>query len=256
MRKKWKEWIRVFIVKKPARAILIAILILNVVLFGLAAAIISALAPTSIEHRGFWASLYYTMSMILDAGCIQYVIEDIGEASVALIIVCMATVLLGMITFTGAVIGYVTNTISNFIENSKSGMRALKISDHTIILNWNSRASEIVNDLLYTQQREVIVVLVSDNADDVELEIEERIGATLKAEMKKIVDESAGMPFFKRIQYKRKHYVRNRLKIIVREGETYSTKQLNDISISQAKTVILLTKDVQNSLCQYGNTER
>ncbi len=256
MRKKWKEWIRVFIVKKPARAILIAILILNVVLFGLAAMIISALAPTSIEHRGFWASLYYTMSMILDAGCIQYVIEDIGEASVALIIVCMATVLLGMITFTGAVIGYVTNTISNFIENSKSGMRALKISDHTIILNWNSRASEIVNDLLYTQQREVIVVLVSDNADDVELEIEERIGATLKAEMKKIVDESAGMPFFKRIQYKRKHYVRNRLKIIVREGETYSTKQLNDISISQAKTVILLTKDVQNSLCQYGNMER
>ncbi len=256
MRKKWKEWIRVFIVKKPARAILIAILILNAVLFALAAGIISALAPASIEHHGFWASLYYTMSMILDAGGIQYVVEDIGETSVALIIVCMVTVLIGMITFTGAVIGYVTNTISNFIENSKSGMRALKISDHTIILNWNSRASEIVNDLLYTGQREVVVVLVSENPEDVELEIEERIGATLKAEAEKLEAESKGMPFFKRIQYKREHYLRNRLKVIVREGETYSTKQLNDISISQARTVILLTKDVQNSICQYGNMER
>ena len=244
MRKKWKEWIRVFIVKKPARAILIAILILNVVLFALAAGIISALAPASIEHHGFWASLYYTMSMVLDAGGIQYVVEDIGETSVALIIVCMVTVLIGMITFTGAVIGYVTNTISNFIENSKSGMRALKISDHTIILNWNSRASEIVNDLLYTGQREVVVVLVSENPEDVELEIEERIGATLKAEAEKLEAETKGMPFFKRIQYKREHYLRNRLKVIVREGETYSTKQLNDISISQARTVILLTKDI------------
>ena len=56
----------------------------------------------------------------------------------------LLAVLIGMITFTGAVIGYVTNYISNFIENSKSGARSLKVSRHTVILNWNSRASEIL----------------------------------------------------------------------------------------------------------------
>ena len=194
--------------------------------------------------------------MVLDAGCIDNVVADIGQSGVALILVCIATVLLGMITFTGAVIGYVTNVISNFIENSKSGTRALKVSGHTVILNWNSRASEIVNDLLFTGKRELVVVLVSEDAEGVEREIGERISATLKAEQKQLAEEVAGMSFFKGFRHIATHRTKNRLVTIVREGETYSTKQLNDIAIAQADTVILLTKNVQNSLCQYGNVER
>ena len=135
MFKKLKEKLSVFVVKYPTRTILIAILVLNVLLFVIAALLISALAPKSLEHSGFWSSIFYTVSMILDAGCIQYVVAEIGEASVGLIIVCMLTVLLGMITFTGAVIGYISNYISGFIENSRSGSRALKISGHRVILN-------------------------------------------------------------------------------------------------------------------------
>lgn len=168
MFRKLKERFSIFIVKKPSLAILLAILILNLVLFAMAAAIISWLAPKSLSHSGFWESVYYTITMILDAGCIDNVIADIGEASVALIIVCLATVLIGMITFTGAVVGYVTNYISSFIENSKSGNRALKVSGHTVILNWNSRASEIINDLLYTGRRETVVILSSQNANSIE----------------------------------------------------------------------------------------
>lgn len=252
---KLKERIRIFAVKNPSQTILIAILILNLVLLALSAAVISALAPKSLAHSGFWASIYYTVSMIFDAGCIQYVVADIGEASVALIIVCMMTVLVGMITFTGAVIGYVTNIISNFIENSKSGNRALKISDHTVILNWNSRANEIVNDLLYTGKRENVVVLVSDGAEAVEREIGDRISATLKEDARQLQLASAKLPFFARLRYRRKYRTRNRVTVIVREGDTYSTKQLNDISLSQARTVIILTKNIQNSLCEYGNAE-
>ena len=253
MHRKIKERISVFVVKNPARAILIAILLLNLLLFFIAAAVISSLAPKSLQYNGFWPSLFYTVSMVLDAGCVQYVIADIGEASVALIIFCIITVMLGMITFTGAVIGYVTNIISNFIENSKSGERALKVSGHTVILNWNSRASEIVNDLLYTGKRELVV---SEGADAVEREISERISATLKQDQRMHEAETNGMSFFSKLRYWQKHHLKNRLTTIVREGETYSTKQLNDIAISQADTVILLTKDIQNSLCQYGNIER
>ena len=254
--KKLKERISVFVVKNPTRAILIAILVLNVVLFMLAALIISALSPKSLANHGFWSSVFYTISMILDAGCIQFVIEDIGQASVGLILACMVTVLIGMITFTGAVIGYVTNYISNFIENSKSGARSLRVSGHTVILNWNSRASEIVNDLLYTGERETVVVLVSENGASVEREINERLSATLKADQQALREESAAMSSLARWSYIRKHRTHNRVTIIVREGDTYSTKHLNDISLSQAKTVILLTKDEQNSVCRFGNLER
>ena len=238
MFKKFKEWLSIFIIKNPRRAILIAILLMNILLFVLASLIISALSPDSLKQDGFWASLYYTISMVLDAGCIEYVIADIGEANVVLIIICLVTVLIGMITFTGAVIGYVTNYISNFIDNANSGVRALKTSGHTIILNWNSRASEIINDMLYTGKKETVVVLVMENADAVKREIDDRLSATFKEEQAK------------------GNHLKNSLTIIVREGETYSTKQLTDIAIQQAATIILLSKDVQNTQCKYDFQER
>ena len=256
MLKKIKERISIFVVKNPSITILIAILILNIVLFGAAAAIISCLAPKSLAYTGFWPSVFYTISMILDAGCMEYVISDIGEASVALIVVCIFTVLLGMITFTGAVVGYVTNYISRFIEDSQSGNRALKVSQHTVILNWNSRASEIVNDLLYTGKREIVVVLAGQDPEGILHEINERLSATLKSETAAVRRESADMPLLPRLMYRRKHRLKNNVTVIVREGETYSTKQLTDISISQASSIILLTKEYQNEVCRYGNTER
>ncbi|MCD8117704.1 MAG: hypothetical protein LUE21_11480 [Oscillospiraceae bacterium] len=230
--KKLREKLNIFVVKTPALAILLGILLLNILLFAVSALIISALAPSSLESSGFWVSVFYTISMILDAGCISYVIADVGEAGVGLVIVCMLTVIIGMITFTGAVIGYVTNAISNFIENSQSGRRALRISGHTVILNWNSRASEIVNDLLYTGKKEVIVILVNEGAEAVERELNDRLSDTVHREN-----------------------VKNRLTVIVREGETFSTKQLTDISILTAKNIIILSSDYQNTMCKYEYRE-
>ena len=256
MLRKIREKISIFTVKNPSLTILVAILILNIILFAVAAAIISWLAPKSMTYTGFWPSVFYTISMVLDAGCMEYVIADIGETNVALIFVCVITVLIGMITFTGAVVGYVTNYISNFIENSKSGNRALKASGHTVILNWNSRASEIVNDLLYTGKRETVVVLASQKPNEIEQEISERLSATLKDALQAIKEESADYPLLKRIVYRARHKMKNNVTVIVREGETYSTKQLSDVSISQASSVILLTKEFQSEVCQYENHER
>ena len=256
MFKKIREKMSVFTVKNPSLTILVAILILNIILFATSAAIISWLAPKSLAYTGFWSSVFYTISMILDAGCIEYVIADIGESSVALIVVCLITVLIGMITFTGAVVGYVTNYISSFIENSKSGNRTLKVSEHTVILNWNSRASEIVNDLIYTEKKETVVILANQEPCEIEQEINERLSATLKSEVMAIRNESIDLPRIKRLLYRYKHRPKNNVIVIARQGETYSTKQLNDISILQARSVIILTKEYQNEVCQYGNHER
>jgi hypothetical protein len=146
--KKLREWISVRVAKSPGPMVLLGILLANLGLFCVAAVVISHLAPSSLAHRDFWSCVFYTISMILDAGCVQYVVEDVGEAGVALILVCIFTIIAGMVIFAGAVIGYMTNWISQFIENANSGSRRLLMSDHFVILNWNSRASEIVNDLL------------------------------------------------------------------------------------------------------------
>lgn len=256
MRKKFREYVSVFTAKKPSLTILVAIFLLNVILFALAATVISQLAPPSLADHGFWASVFYTISMVLDAGCVEYVIADVGQASVILVIVCLLVVLIGMITFTGAVVGYVTNYISSFIENARGGRRALTAFGHTVILNWNSRASEIVNDLYYTGKRELVVVLANQDAEAIEQEIGERLSATLAQEALAVRRESEDFPALRRAWYRLTHRPKSRVTVIVREGETYSTKQLQDVSLSQAASVILLTKEYQNETCRFGNQER
>ena len=245
-----REYISLQIAKYPRRLILLVILLLNVCLIMLAALIVSKLAPSTLQNRGFWASVFYTITMILDAGCISSVIEDVGQASVAVIFTCLLTVVIGMITFTGAVIGYVTNYISNFIENSNKGAHKLLLSEHTVILNWNNRASEILNDLLYSEEPEDVVVLVSEEKEAIEREIAERLSDTLTREYQTLLERSKDMPWINRLHYRRTNRLRNRVCVVVRQGDTYSTKQLNDISLSQAKTVIILNQSVNNAACR------
>lgn len=244
---KWVERISVFIAKDPSKAILLLILVFNLAFFFLSALVISWLSPSTLQYSGFWASVFYTVSMILDAGCIQFVVADVGHAGVAIIIFCLLVVIVGMITFSGAVIGYITNTIAAFIEHANAGMRKVKISGHTVILNWNSRAAEIVNDLLYSENPEKVVILVEDGKELVEREIADRIAYTLEKERKTLLQRCQKMGRLAALKVFHANRLRNRLTIIVKEGDPYSTKQLNDVSLDQAKAIIILCREQQTA---------
>lgn len=255
MKRKFNEWLSVQLVKNPGGMVLCTILLFNVIFFLLASLVISALSLKGTEHMGFFEAAFCTVTMILDAGCIQFVIEDIGKSGVLIAVVCLSIVFIGMISFTGAVIGYITNTISNFVENANAGARKLKISKHTVILNWNTRASEIVNDLLYCTTHQKVVVLVNGRKKEIEKEIEERISDTITRENEAVIAEYADLPFLKRAIMLRKHrFVRN-LTVIVREGDVFSSKQLRDISLEHAKDVIILGNDINNTVCKFEHKE-
>ena len=120
MKRKIREWFSIQLVKNPGRVVLFSILFFNIIFFIVSALIIRSLSLSGTEKMGFFEAAFYTVTMILDAGCIQFVISDIGQSGVAVAIVCLAIIVIGMVSFTGAVIGYVTNTISSIIDNSNS----------------------------------------------------------------------------------------------------------------------------------------
>ncbi len=253
--RRFKEWFSIQLAKHPARVVLLAILLFNVVFFISAALVIKNLALNGTEEMSLFEAAFYTITMILDAGCIQFVVADIGESGIAIAVVCLVIVLIGMVSFTGAVIGYVTNYISNFIENSNSGMRRLRISYHLVILNWNTRASEIINDLLYCRKRQKVVVLVGGRKKEIQKEIEERITDTIHRENSALLLRCRKLGLRKYFVYFREK-LHNNLTVILREGDVFSAKQLHDISIERARSVVILGNDVNNSICQYGNRER
>lgn len=254
--KKISERISILIAKSPDKSVLLLILLLNITFFMIAAFTISQLAPDTLVDRGFWSSVFYTITMILDAGCISYVVENVGQTSVAVIIICLLIVLIGMITFTGAVVGYITNYISSFIEDSNAGKSKLRISGHVIILGWNSRGAEIITDYIYTKRKEDVVVLVREGKEDVLEEINNRITDTISSENAKLQTELAAkqMGFFERRSYIREKRVKRNVSVIVREGDILSKAQLDNVSIDKAQTIIILGKDYQNGK-KYGVDE-
>ncbi len=243
MAKKAKEWISVQVAKNPGAVVLAAILLFNLIFFIVSALVISNFAMSGTEKMNFIEAAFCTITMILDAGCVQFVIEDIGEANVVVAIICLLIIFIGMVSFTGAVIGYITNYISSFIENANTGTNKLSVSGHVVILNWNTRASEIVNDLIFCERPQTVVVLSSTQKEVIEKIINERLNDTIERENRILKEKLSSESFFKRhIEYSRQK-LRNRLIVIVREGDVYSSKQLHDISIERAKTIIILGND-------------
>ena len=239
--KKIREWISIQSVKAPKLIVLLVILLANFLFLSIAAFVIMWLAPPYLEPTDYWSCIYYAITMLL-SGYIEIVVWDIGATGAAILIFCVFTVILGMVVFTGAVIGYVTEFIAGFIEDADSNSKKLHISNHTIILNWNTRAAEIVNELLSKNTKEKVVVLVKENRDDVLSDIEERLSDTLEAENEIVKESAANLSFFKRRKYIRNNTLRNKLTIVVREGESWSTRQLSGISIETAKSVIILSE--------------
>lgn len=249
---KFRIWLSVQIAKHPKRVVLVLIILFNVLFITVSAAVISSLSLRGTEKMNFFYAAYYTVTMILDAGCIESVIKDIGTSGVALTLTCLAVIIIGMITFTGAVIGYLTNILNDFIENASAGNTRLYLSDHTVILNWNARAPEIVNDLLYSDNKETVVALVKSGSDEIKKEIEERLYNTIEKENADVSKKAEKMDFFARRRYLKNNKLGNNVTFIVIEGNIFSQKQLKDIRIDLAKAVIILSNDPSDSALEGG----
>jgi len=243
--RKLREKVNIYVAKTPQKAVLIGIMLFNVVFILIAAAIISIMSHSlsGMSASNFGVAIYKTITMILDAGCIDSIIADVGKAGAAAAIVCVIVIIVGMVFFTGAVIGYVTNGISAFIESKNNGKNHLVISDHVVIINWNTSASEIINGFLYAQKPVKVVVFVTDHKEEIEEEIRNRLDTTLNQTMERLLEASKDMSRFGKKKYIREHKLKDYITYIVREGDVGSASDLDDICISKAKDVIIMDNE-------------
>ena len=217
------EWGSIRFNQKPRSMMLLFIILLNVLILLISAWVISAVALPGNTHMGFFTAVYNTLTMILDAGRIESIIQNPGNTNLFLIIFCLVVIVVSMITFTGALIGYVTNVISNLINTANNSSVPLRISDHFVILGWNNRASEIINDLLFCPDPQKVVVLADSSREEIITEIRERLADTLAHENRDLAASVPNAPWFCRKIWFHRRKLRNRLTIIVREGDIFSS---------------------------------
>lgn len=248
MFKKFKEWFSLQLSKNPGSIIVGTILLFNVAFVLLAALAITLFSRDAAEPILYPEALFYTVTMLFDAGCINYIVTNFSTTETVLTFASVVITLIGMLLFTGAVIGYITNFISDFISNANKGNRKLVMSSHVVILNWNSRASEIINDLLYSKTKQKVVVLVNGNKEAIQKEIEERLEDTITRENKETRKEAKGYSFFKKHAFLSQNLIRNnKVVVVVKQGDIFSSKQLNDISLAKARMIVILESDFNNS---------
>ena len=249
------EWESFRFSRKPHSMMLMLILFVNVLLVLLAAWVISAVAMPNSGNTGFFTAVYNTFTMILDAGCIESVITDPAGANIFLIIFCLVVIVVCMITFTGALIGYATNVVSNLIENANANSIKLRISGHVAVLGWNTRASEIINDLLYCKEKQKVVVLSEGNREAILDEINERLADTIERENAALEESVRQMPRLKKFFYMHKHKLRNNVAVVVREGDVFSAVHLNNIQLNKAKSIIILGKDLRSAIREGASSD-
>ncbi len=215
---KKNQWLTILKEKKPGLLIVIGLGLFNVAFLALFSLIVYLMK----EDMTYFTAMFNCLAMMLDPGCISGVVD--GTEQVVLCIVCFVVVLVGLIAFTGSVIGYVSNIISNFIEKATNGKNKLDLDNHVIILNWNDRGIEIINEYLLLQKKMIIVVLSNKEREIIEQNINDTIFATI-----------------------REKNIKNKLSIIIRSGSVFSSQQLIDISIDTAKTILVLEEHVDNN---------
>ncbi len=221
---KKNQWLTILKEKKPGLLIVVGLALFNVLFLAFFSLIVSLMG-----NMPYFTAMFNCLAMMLDPGCISGVVD--GTEQVILCIICFIVVIVGLIAFTGSVIGYVSNIISDFIEKANNGKNKLNLDDHIIILNWNDRGLEIINEYLLLEEKAVIVVLSNKDRELIEQQVKDTIFATM-----------------------REKGIKNKLSTIIRSGSVFSSQQLIDISIDTAKTVIVLEEGTDtNPLTEDGN---
>lgn len=252
MFRKFKEWYCVVRAKNPTRIVLYTILMINVLILLLMTSIILFIQYCRGSGTNFILQAYKMLLMMIGAIDINDVLDQTARWDVHTVFLAIFYLLLifaTMLSFTGALIGYLTNKISHYVERSNAGAHRLDLSGHIIILNWNNRAAEIINDMLFKQKRERVVVMVQENKENIETEIKDRLSDTIRTVNQQLSEQHKALPFLHRRGAIRKNKLHNMLTIIVRQGDIFATERLMDVSVGQAKSIMILYPGYSNYGC-------
>jgi len=138
-----------------------------------------------------------------------------------LLILAVTVLVIGMILFTGTIIALTTNAIKDYFQKKKSGSGKIYVDNHVVILNWNNKVPELVADLLHVEEKDMQVVILADIDKQY---IEKQIINSLN-------------------NAKHNDKELSNINIMVKSGSPLLYSDLAEISIENAKAILIMNKD-------------
>jgi hypothetical protein len=207
--KRFRRFLSIMREKNARLMLLLGIVAFNVVLWLGSSLLAYFLAPAIYGDipRALWES---GITWMLEPGFYD------PATDVPIRVISIVVIIVSMVTFSGGIIAYMASLFAGLIESARQGRGKTWLYDHILILNWNHKAPELIADYAHDDEKTTIVVLSDQDKQDIERRITRRFG-------------------------NRKD--RRRVTFIVREGDVCSASDLEDVAVSDARTVIILSPD-------------
>lgn len=191
----------------PRVAVGLVLLAINLAIILLFTVILSL-----ISGNGFFDELSYLFTYTMCSDGIYDFVNS--QEDLACFIVKIILTVIQMIIFSGALIGFTTDIISNLFDNRLQNKGKMYLENHFVFLNWSPIGQNIIHDLSFLDGEKTVVILTDDDREDVSNSIDNIFTTTGNS--------------------------RKGLRVFVKEGDPTSSKHLADISISEAKYVGIL----------------
>jgi len=203
--------------KKPLLYIIMLMLFINIAILTVAAFIALAIDPSFSSFIDAFAN--GSLKWMLTPNAILLI--DNPNTLILAVIVLM----FGLVLFSGTIIALTTNAIKDYIQKKNSGSGKILLDKQIVILNWNSKVPELVADLLFVESEPVTVIILAQ-----------------------IEKEFAEKQIINAIHQSNHKGKLNHLNILVKNGDPLLQDDLEDITISQAKAILIMNLDDNNEV--------
>lgn len=145
----------------------------------------------------------------------------LGVENPATFALAVFVLIVGLVLFSGMIIGLATNMIKDFLFKKEAHEGLLRLQNHIVVLNYNNKVPEFIADLVHVKSRAVNVVLLT---------------STPQAHAEKHLLEAIK-------QLGRAHQTLNHLNIFVKTGDVLLEQDLLNLAIKDAQTIVVMSDD-------------
>lgn len=202
--------------QKPLLITIIRLLLINVIVLFVATIIALNLDTEKKYFDGsFFEAFTTALKWMVSVNSInQYNVKE----DLKIMILAIFVVLTGMVLFSGVIIATITAAVKGYIDKKSQAKGKIVVDNHFVILNYNNKVPEIVYNLMCKNFKKNILILSNYSKDFIENEIKSVI--------------SSHNALFKR-----------KAKLIIKEGSPLLRGNLDDISIENASSIVIMNRE-------------
>ena len=217
--KKLLKKINVLWYSHPRMAIALMLVAVNLVVIFL-----FTVALTLLSDKNFIDSLAYLFTYTLSSDDIYGFVA--GDDNFICFILKLVLAIIQMVIFSGALIGFTTDLLQSTIDQRLNNTGKISLSNHYVFLNWSSIGPNLIYDLSFLEGKKNIVILSELEREDV-------------------------LNSIQNVFIENNKKIKN-IRLFIKTGDPNSSKHLSDISLSSAKYIGLLLKNVDDNEIHSG----